>query len=265
MADRSHAAEVIADRYLTSPSRLAARPFGPVDALDTHSRAGRPGADRVRLRRVAGIGAGRRGRPLVRDRRHRRVRRARLRPSRRPLVPRPAAQPGHAGRALALDAPTQCGGCRRPGAVLRTSAGGGGGGWLRRRTRRSWPISPSGPAPRRSSSSPCSPHPVRRLHHPPGGRPAGAGRALHGGRRRTRPAARTERLAAGRRRRSPSQPGRVPGCAGAGRSRPTVRITPTHGRSAWTGSSTRPMSDPPAGRGWPGRGGRRDRWRWPSP
>lgn len=37
MADRSHAAEVIADRYLTSPSRLAARPFGPIDALDTHS------------------------------------------------------------------------------------------------------------------------------------------------------------------------------------------------------------------------------------
>jgi hypothetical protein len=31
---------VIADRYLTSPAALAARPFGPVDALDTHSGRG---------------------------------------------------------------------------------------------------------------------------------------------------------------------------------------------------------------------------------
>jgi hypothetical protein len=36
-APRSH---VIADRYLTSPAALAAQPFGPVDALDTHSGRG---------------------------------------------------------------------------------------------------------------------------------------------------------------------------------------------------------------------------------
>jgi hypothetical protein len=45
VSDRSSSAEVIADRYLTSPSRLRARPFGPVDALDTH--AGR--ASQVRI------------------------------------------------------------------------------------------------------------------------------------------------------------------------------------------------------------------------
>jgi hypothetical protein len=33
-------AHVIAERYLTSPAALAARPFGPVDALDTHSGRG---------------------------------------------------------------------------------------------------------------------------------------------------------------------------------------------------------------------------------
>jgi hypothetical protein len=38
-------AEVIADRYLTSPARLRERPFGPVDALDTH--AGRAAQVRV--------------------------------------------------------------------------------------------------------------------------------------------------------------------------------------------------------------------------
>jgi hypothetical protein len=43
--DRSSTAEVIADRYLTSPSRLRARPFGPVDALDTH--AGRAAQVRI--------------------------------------------------------------------------------------------------------------------------------------------------------------------------------------------------------------------------
>ena len=45
MPDRSSTAEVIADRYLTSPSRLRARPFGPVDALDTH--AGRAAQVRI--------------------------------------------------------------------------------------------------------------------------------------------------------------------------------------------------------------------------
>ncbi|MGN6377434.1 MAG: hypothetical protein ACTHNU_00635 [Gaiellales bacterium] len=45
MQDRSPSAEVIADRYLTSPSRLRARPFGPVDALDTH--AGRAAQVRI--------------------------------------------------------------------------------------------------------------------------------------------------------------------------------------------------------------------------
>jgi hypothetical protein len=44
---RSH---VIADRYLTSPAALAARPFGPVDALDTHSGRGA----QVRIVFVAG-------------------------------------------------------------------------------------------------------------------------------------------------------------------------------------------------------------------
>ncbi len=33
----STTSEVIADRYLTSPAALRARPYGPVDALDTHS------------------------------------------------------------------------------------------------------------------------------------------------------------------------------------------------------------------------------------
>ena len=45
MPDPSSTAEVIADRYLTSPSRLRARPFGPVDALDTH--AGRAAQVRI--------------------------------------------------------------------------------------------------------------------------------------------------------------------------------------------------------------------------
>jgi hypothetical protein len=44
---RSH---VVADRYLTSPAALAARPFGPVDALDTHSGRGA----QVRIVFVAG-------------------------------------------------------------------------------------------------------------------------------------------------------------------------------------------------------------------
>jgi hypothetical protein len=38
-------AEVIADRYLTSPASLRSRPFGPVDALDTH--AGRAAQVRI--------------------------------------------------------------------------------------------------------------------------------------------------------------------------------------------------------------------------
>jgi len=51
MPERARAsAEVIADRYLTSPSRLRERPFGPVDALDTH--AGR--ASQVRIVFVPG-------------------------------------------------------------------------------------------------------------------------------------------------------------------------------------------------------------------
>jgi hypothetical protein len=44
---RSH---VIADRYLTSPAALASQPFGPVDALDTHSGRGA----QVRIVFVAG-------------------------------------------------------------------------------------------------------------------------------------------------------------------------------------------------------------------
>ena len=40
MADPAASDHVIADRYLTSPSALAARPFGPVDALDTRSGRG---------------------------------------------------------------------------------------------------------------------------------------------------------------------------------------------------------------------------------
>jgi hypothetical protein len=40
MADPASSDHVIADRYLTSPSALASRPFGPVDALDTRSGRG---------------------------------------------------------------------------------------------------------------------------------------------------------------------------------------------------------------------------------
>lgn len=40
MADPASSDHVIADRYLTSPSALAANPFGPVDALDTRSGRG---------------------------------------------------------------------------------------------------------------------------------------------------------------------------------------------------------------------------------
>jgi hypothetical protein len=40
MADPVSSDHVIADRYLTSPFALAARPFGPVDALDTRSGRG---------------------------------------------------------------------------------------------------------------------------------------------------------------------------------------------------------------------------------
>lgn len=40
MADPAPRSHVIADRYLTSPAALASHPFGPVDALDTHSGRG---------------------------------------------------------------------------------------------------------------------------------------------------------------------------------------------------------------------------------
>jgi len=40
MADPASSDHVIADRYLTSPSALSAKPFGPVDALDTRSGRG---------------------------------------------------------------------------------------------------------------------------------------------------------------------------------------------------------------------------------
>jgi hypothetical protein len=40
MPETVHRSHVIADRYLTSPAALAAQPFGPVDALDTHSGRG---------------------------------------------------------------------------------------------------------------------------------------------------------------------------------------------------------------------------------
>jgi hypothetical protein len=40
MADTAPRSHVIADRYLTSPAALAASPYGPVDALDTHSGRG---------------------------------------------------------------------------------------------------------------------------------------------------------------------------------------------------------------------------------
>ena len=40
MADPAPRPHVIADRYLTSPAALASHPFGPVDALDTHSGRG---------------------------------------------------------------------------------------------------------------------------------------------------------------------------------------------------------------------------------
>jgi hypothetical protein len=40
MADPAPRSHVIADRYLTSPAALAASPYGPVDALDTHSGRG---------------------------------------------------------------------------------------------------------------------------------------------------------------------------------------------------------------------------------
>ena len=37
MADPAHPANIVADRYLVSPTALAGNPSGPVDALDTHS------------------------------------------------------------------------------------------------------------------------------------------------------------------------------------------------------------------------------------
>jgi hypothetical protein len=40
MADPAPRSHVIAERYLTSPAALAASPYGPVDALDTHSGRG---------------------------------------------------------------------------------------------------------------------------------------------------------------------------------------------------------------------------------
>jgi hypothetical protein len=40
MGETAARPHVIAERYLTSPAALAARPFGPVDALDTHSGRG---------------------------------------------------------------------------------------------------------------------------------------------------------------------------------------------------------------------------------
>jgi hypothetical protein len=45
MADASRSANIVADRYLVSPTALAGNPSGPIDALDTHS--GR--ASQVRL------------------------------------------------------------------------------------------------------------------------------------------------------------------------------------------------------------------------
>ena len=50
MPETVHRSHVIADRYLTSPAALAAQPFGPVDALDTHSGRGA----QVRIVFVAG-------------------------------------------------------------------------------------------------------------------------------------------------------------------------------------------------------------------
>jgi hypothetical protein len=50
MPEIVHRSHVIADRYLTSPAALASQPFGPVDALDTHSGRGA----QVRIVFVAG-------------------------------------------------------------------------------------------------------------------------------------------------------------------------------------------------------------------
>jgi hypothetical protein len=50
MPEIVHRSHVVADRYLTSPAALAANPFGPVDALDTHSGRGA----QVRIVFVAG-------------------------------------------------------------------------------------------------------------------------------------------------------------------------------------------------------------------
>jgi hypothetical protein len=50
MPETVHRSHVVADRYLTSPAALAAQPFGPVDALDTHSGRGA----QVRIVFVAG-------------------------------------------------------------------------------------------------------------------------------------------------------------------------------------------------------------------
>jgi hypothetical protein len=50
MPETVHRSHVVADRYLTSPAALASQPFGPVDALDTHSGRGA----QVRIVFVAG-------------------------------------------------------------------------------------------------------------------------------------------------------------------------------------------------------------------
>ena len=117
-------AEVIADRYLTSPVSLRSRPFGPVDALDTH--AGRAAQVRIVFLPVTGAPSGW-------------PRRSPAGAASAPpgssacstLVTTTATRswcflrPGDAARAVARDAPARCGRCRPAGAGVRSADRGG--------------------------------------------------------------------------------------------------------------------------------------------
>ncbi len=144
MADPAPRSHVIADRYLTSPAALASHPFGPVDALDTHS--GRGAQVRIvfaggewdeaglaeAVARWCGIGCSEVCGVLDFGRHA------------RPLVPRPAAQPGTSGRALAHAAPADRRGRRPADAGLRPAGRAGGRGRLLARRGRRSPMWPSG-------------------------------------------------------------------------------------------------------------------------
>ncbi len=146
---------VIADRYLDEPVRARVAPVRPGRRARHALRPRRAGADRLRRRRLGRGGARRRGGALVRDRLQRGLRRARLRPPRRPLVPgrcrRASAFRSSAGGCCAARPPPTPRGSRSPSAGWPSASPPPG-------SRPIWPCSPtspSAPGRRRSWNGRC--------------------------------------------------------------------------------------------------------------